>query len=167
MIEINKDLETLREEINSIDNTILSLLEARARAVHEVGELKKGSPVPIYVPARERAIFDRLSSMSSLPKDMIISVFREIISACRSLEGILSVGILEDLYSEAALREILGTHVKSVAFKDLQQLLKAVPDLSYLLLPKDPKTLNYVEKNSWLPVNEIIFKDHPYLLIKV
>ena len=167
MIKIKKELELLRNEINSIDDAILELFEQRAKAVHHVGELKKNSPVAIYVPERERAIFERLTSKSPLPKEIIISLYRELISSCRSLEGILTVALLQDYYSEAALRQILGTHVESVAFKNLSELERELSTFEYILLQANEENLKFLSDKNLSVLNRTTFKGEEFLLIHI
>ena len=47
-----KTLKDLREEIDSIDSQILSLLNKRAGCVIEVGEIKKKEGSPVWVNSR-------------------------------------------------------------------------------------------------------------------
>ncbi|MFA6687330.1 MAG: chorismate mutase, partial [Desulfuromonas sp.] len=76
------DLKPLRKAIDSIDDKILELLNERAKVVIAVGDAKKNSSAPFYVPSRENAIYERLCAQSSgpFPEDGIRRVFREIIS---------------------------------------------------------------------------------------
>lgn len=91
-------LKELREKINFIDSEILKLLEERAEVVTQVGELKKGTNIPLYIPERESEILENISSkVKVIPKDSIKFVYREIISGCRVLEkkfNVLSIGEL-------------------------------------------------------------------------
>ncbi len=92
-------LEELRNKIDKIDEEILKLLNERAKLAKDVGHLKKKYNLPVYVPSREKAIFDRLKKINKtfgedFPTDAIIPVFREIISACRSTEESIKVAYL-------------------------------------------------------------------------
>lgn len=91
-------LKELREKINFLDSEILKLLEERAAVVTQVGELKKGTNIPLYIPERESEILESISSkVAVIPKDSIKSIYREIISGCRVLEknfNVLSIGEL-------------------------------------------------------------------------
>ncbi len=95
----NEKLTELRNKIDKIDEEILRLLNERAKIAKEVGHIKKQHNLPIYVPSREKLIFDRLKELNKkfgeeFPTDAIIPVFREIISACRSTEETLKVAYL-------------------------------------------------------------------------
>jgi chorismate mutase/prephenate dehydratase len=91
----SQQLNSFREQIDTIDQEILVLLNKRAGIVQEVGNLKKElDQVSPYVPHREREIYERLTqeSRGPFPVQAIPLVFREIISACRSLEAVLNIG---------------------------------------------------------------------------
>ena len=90
-------LGPFREKIDRIDSEILSLLHDRAKCVLRVGKLKQEDRLAsVYVPRRERDIFERLAVESDgpFPASAIPAVFREIISACRSLETPLGIAYL-------------------------------------------------------------------------
>ena len=46
----NEALETLRDKIDAIDRQLVDLINQRANCVVEVGNLKRGTNVPIYAP---------------------------------------------------------------------------------------------------------------------
>lgn len=89
-------LDELRKEIDAIDDALLELLNRRARTVLEVGRAKAEQQQDFYVPARERAIYERLSSRNAgpFPNEGIRRVWREIISASLALEHPLKVAFL-------------------------------------------------------------------------
>ncbi len=96
--EAQEKLSKLRKKIDEIDETIVKLLNERAKLAKEVGHIKKQYNLPIYVPSREQEIFDRLQRLNQqygeFPTDFIKPVFREIIAACRSTEENLKVAYL-------------------------------------------------------------------------
>ncbi len=97
--ECDKKLSGFREKIDKIDFEILKLLNERAKIAKDVGEIKKECNLPIFNPKREQEIFNRLEKLNvelgnEFPKDAIKHVFREIISACRSLETDIKVAYL-------------------------------------------------------------------------
>jgi chorismate mutase/prephenate dehydratase len=85
-----KNLDDLRQGIDDIDNKILELLNERAKLAMQVGEIKKKDGAPLYVPSREKKIYDRLiaTNPGPFPNNALRSVFREIISASLSLEEV-------------------------------------------------------------------------------
>jgi len=48
-----EQLDILRKEIDNIDDTILNLLNKRAKLVIEIGNIKKARNAPLYVPSRK------------------------------------------------------------------------------------------------------------------
>ncbi len=86
----------LRRKIDKIDSKILSLLNERAELVAEVGGEKAKAKMDLHVPQREEEIFARLirENKGRFPRNAVRPVFREIISACRSVEGSLRLAYL-------------------------------------------------------------------------
>ena len=83
----NKKLETLRDDINSLDDKILDLLKQRAEIVIEIGEQKK-SKTDIVDTQREQKVLDRLlqNSKTKYSKDSIVRIWREIFQASTKLQ---------------------------------------------------------------------------------
>ncbi len=90
------DLNQLREEIDSIDKQIIELLHKRGECARKVGRIKNERGDPYYVPAREKEIMERLTNLvpGTFPKEAIASVYKEIISACLSLQKTIRVSYL-------------------------------------------------------------------------
>jgi chorismate mutase/prephenate dehydratase len=105
-------IQRARKAIDRADNQLLKLLNQRARLAREIGELKKQRSKLCYLPGREEEIFERLARLNPgpFPTDSIRPVFREIISACRSLEKRLRVAFfgLEASFTHIAGRQQFG-----------------------------------------------------------
>lgn len=82
------DLDALRRDIDSIDQQLLRLLHERVRLVMSVGEYKRERGIPVYDPARERALLDRLSKAAEPPLDgdTIRRIFERLVDECRRIE---------------------------------------------------------------------------------
>ncbi len=109
------DIEKLRREIDAIDDELAALLQRRAALARRIGEAKGGAPA--YRPERETEILRRVTKgEGSLPAERLAAVFREIISACRSLEEALRVSYLgpEGTFSEQAVRKHFGAAVEAL-----------------------------------------------------
>lgn len=92
----NQSLEQLRGEIDQIDSRLVELLNQRARVASDVGRLKAGQDRDFHVPSREREVHERVARMNQgpLPEEALHSIFREIMSACLSLESPLKVAYM-------------------------------------------------------------------------
>lgn len=85
------DLESLRSQIDAIDDEILKLLNERMEYVHKIGELKNSSNSPIYRPERELSILTRLKENNKkmngrLNDRSIDALFLELFAVARNLE---------------------------------------------------------------------------------
>src|SRR5574343_1961636 len=96
--ELQKALAGVRGDIDRIDGEMLALLNARARCAQKVGEIKAehGEAGHIYRPEREAQVLRRLqdSNPGPLSSEAVTFFFREVMSACLSLEQPLSVACL-------------------------------------------------------------------------
>jgi chorismate mutase/prephenate dehydratase len=93
-----QQIENSRQEIDRLDDEILRLLNERSQHVITIGKAKRqADPTALlHTPGREAAIVERLSSQNSgpFPNDAIRPVYREIMSASLSLEGLQTVAYL-------------------------------------------------------------------------
>jgi chorismate mutase/prephenate dehydratase len=125
--EIGGELASLRGQIDEIDAEILTLLNRRATYVQRVGELKQGGRKgPIYVAARERDLVSALveANPGPFPSVAIPHVFREIISATRSLEERVRVAFLgpDGTFSHQAASRQFGAQVDFVPVTTLRDV---------------------------------------------
>lgn len=124
------DLKKLREQIDSIDNQILELLNRRAEVVIGVGKAKEGSGGNFYVPSREKAIYDRLLAQNPgpFPNDAIIKVFREIISASLNMELPMRVAFLgpQSTFTHMAAMQQFGLSAQLVPLKSIPSVFEEV-----------------------------------------
>ncbi len=89
-------IEDYRSIIDRIDKEILELLNKRASLVIEIGKEKLKDNKPFIDMVREEIHLRELLSSNSGPlsEDGVKSIFREIVSASRMLEGTLKVAFL-------------------------------------------------------------------------
>ena len=125
--DLDTSLASLREQIDAVDREILDNLNRRARLVEEVGHIKSGGErSPIYVASRERDLVAALieSNRGPFPNSGLVHVFREIISATRSLEKMVSVSYLgpEGTFSHLAALRQFGNQVDLQPSSNLSQV---------------------------------------------
>ncbi|MDQ5959788.1 MAG: chorismate mutase / prephenate dehydratase, partial [Pseudomonadota bacterium] len=92
--DLQKELSVVRDEIDSLDDQLLALLNKRARCAQKVGEIKArhGDAGFIYRPEREAQVLRRIQDMNPGPlsNENVTWLFREVMSTCLSLEQPLS-----------------------------------------------------------------------------
>ena len=119
----NEALEALRKKIDVIDRQLVDLINQRANLVVEVGNLKRGTGVPIYAPHREAAVLKKIQSFNDGPihDRTLEAVYRELMSGSFALEQPLRIGYLGPVgtFSHLAATKQFGS---SVAFEDLRQI---------------------------------------------
>ncbi|HEU5361183.1 MAG TPA: prephenate dehydratase [Candidatus Deferrimicrobiaceae bacterium] len=123
-------IRDLRDEIDAIDDQILSLLNRRAKAVSEVGKIKSEQNLRFYVPEREVEILRRITGANPgpFPNDALKSIYREIISASLALEKPLSVAFLgpRATFTHLACLKHFGESADYVAQINVSEVFDAV-----------------------------------------
>lgn len=82
------NLKDWREEIDSIDEQIVGLLEKRARIAQKIGAIKAAAGLPVIDAAREEEILRNAARRNKgvLKQEAIIRIFRAVISESRSVQ---------------------------------------------------------------------------------
>jgi len=128
--EPSPHIHGLRGQIDGIDSEILRLLNRRAQLVLEVGRLKAERNLDFHVPQREEEIYRRLAAENPgpFPADAVRPVFREIISACLSLEHPLRVAYLgpRATFSHLAAMERFGLSAQFLAMRSIAEVFAEV-----------------------------------------
>ncbi len=128
--DVVSELSRLRASIDGVDRKILDELNRRARLVREVGEVKAGGRrSPVYVASRERDLVAELTANNPgpFPEAGIPHVFREIISATRSLEERVKVAYLgpEGTFSHQAALVQFGSQVDLLPVPHMRDVFSA------------------------------------------
>ncbi len=122
-------LKPLREQIDAIDAQILDLLNRRARLAQEVGHVKAETNAPVFRPEREAQVLRGVAERNPGPlKDREIqTIFREIMSACRSLERRVTVAYLgpAGTFSEQAVYQQFGRAVEGLPCVSIDEVFRA------------------------------------------
>jgi len=87
-------IDEIRTEIDRLDSELLRIFNERASLALRIGEIKKGLDLPVYDPAREKRIFQRMASENQGPLDdqAIVRLFERVIDESRRLERIMTRG---------------------------------------------------------------------------
>ncbi len=107
-----RHLENLRKNIKDKDREIIRLLNERAQISVQIGKVKGEGGIEVYDPAQEAKVHGYLQELNSgpLPRDAVTAIFREIISASRSLQKPMNIAFLgpEASFSHLAARLHFG-----------------------------------------------------------
>jgi chorismate mutase/prephenate dehydratase len=124
------ELDELRRQIDEIDSEVLRLLNDRARVVQSVGELKHSRNAPVFAPAREQQIVERLARVNPgpFPNAGLAPVFREIVAATRSLEAELPISFFgpEGTFTHQAAKERFGELAPLVGLASINEVFASV-----------------------------------------
>jgi chorismate mutase/prephenate dehydratase len=122
-------LQPLREQIDAVDAQILDLLSRRARLAQEVGHVKAETKAPVFRPEREAQVLRNMAANNPGPlKNFDIqTIFREIMSACRSLEKRVTVAYLgpAGTFSEQAVYQQFGGAVDGLPCVSIDEVFRA------------------------------------------
>lgn len=88
------DIDSIRTQIDQLDDQLLEIFNRRAALALRIGEIKKKQQRPVYDPNRENCIFSRMQQANKGPLDnsAIVRLFERVIDESRSLERILTKG---------------------------------------------------------------------------
>ncbi|MCE1183801.1 MAG: prephenate dehydratase [Rhodocyclales bacterium] len=174
-----KALSVVRADIDRIDGELLQLLNARARCAQRVGEIKAehGEGGHIYRPEREAMVLRRLQELNPgpLPNENITFFFREVMSACLSLEQPLSIAFLGPLgtFSESAATKHFGHAANLLPLASIDEVFREVESghAHYAVVPIENSTEGAVGRSMDLLLNtplkicgEVLVRIHQNLM---
>jgi chorismate mutase/prephenate dehydratase len=140
------NLDDLRNQIDSLDSEIVRLLNERINVVLSIGEEKKKAGAEIYVPARERAVFDKIKRLNDgpLPEESAHAIYREIMSAALALETEMKIAYLgpEATFTHQAARNKFGVSVDYLPTGTISEVFDRVQNRSadYGVVPVENST---------------------------
>jgi chorismate mutase/prephenate dehydratase len=146
---MEKDLKNLRNQIDHIDQEILNLLIQRAHLARDIGKIKTDIT---YRPEREAQQLRHLISLNSglLDNTSIVNIFREIISACRSLQKKPMIGFLgpAGTFSQLAALRHFGKSADYLPCKTIEDIFRAAEtqQCNYAVVPAENSIEGAVNK---------------------
>ncbi|MBA3930429.1 MAG: prephenate dehydratase [Xanthomonas sp.] len=125
-------LSDVRAKIDGIDRQIQSLIAERAVFAHQVGKAKGklAAAVDYYRPEREaqvlRMVVDR--NEGPLSDEVLVHVFREIMSACLAQQEPLKIGYLgpEGTFSQQAVLKHFGRSAHGLPLASIEEVFQEV-----------------------------------------
>ena len=128
------DLGAVRAEIDGIDRQIQALIARRAHWAHEVGRAKGklAAAVDYYRPEREAQVLRRVLDRNDGPlaDEVLVRLFREIMSACLAQQEPLKVGYLgpEGTFSQQAVFKHFGHSAKGFPLASIAEVFDEVAE---------------------------------------
>ena len=147
------NIEELRHEIDAVDDQMHDLLMKRVDLVEQIGRLKaeaagQGSAFAMR-PKREIEIMRRLWNRhkGDLDKDILMRVWREIISACVNLQSPLTIAVFmpeRGMGNLEIARDYFGTYTPMLSCRSVNLVLKELTqgeaNIAILSLNDDKQT---------------------------
>ncbi len=179
--DLKGSLQPVRAEIDDIDAQLVELLNRRARCAQRVGEIKArhGEAGFIYRPEREAQVLRRLQSINPGPlsNESVTWFFREVMSACLSLERPLSIAFLGPLgtFSESAATKHFGHAAHLVPQQSIDDVFREVEagHADYAVVPIENstegaigRTLDLLMTTPLKICGEVVLRIHQHLLSK-
>jgi len=177
--DFHKKLAVVRSEIDGIDAQLIDLLNRRARCAQQVGAIKAehGEAGYIYRPEREAQVLRRLQSLNPGPlsNDSVTWFFREVMSACLSLEQALGVAFLGPLgtFSESAATRHFGHAARLMPQVSIDDVFREVESghADYAVAPIENSTEGAIGRTLDLMMmtplkicGEVVLRVHQHLL---
>ena len=179
--DLKGSLQPVRAEIDDIDAQLVELLNRRARCAQRVGEIKArhGEAGFIYRPEREAQVLRRLQSINPGPlsNESVTWFFREVMSACLSLERPLAIAFLGPLgtFSESAATKHFGHAAHLVPQQSIDDVFREVEagHADYAVVPIENstegaigRTLDLLMTTPLKICGEVVLRIHQHLLSK-
>lgn len=156
-------LQGLRDQIDGVDRELLELLNRRASLAQAVGEIKKHEGSVVFRPEREAQVIDGLKALNGGPlkTESIAPIWREIMSACRSLETPTRVAYLgpAGTFSELAALGYFGASIVRVPCASIDEVFRstAAGAADFGVVPMENSTEGVVARSLDLFLTEPLF----------
>ncbi|MBB1472063.1 MULTISPECIES: prephenate dehydratase [unclassified Luteimonas] len=126
------DLATVRGQIDGIDREIQALIAERALFARQVGRAKGklAAAVEYYRPEREAQVLRRVVDRNDGPlaDEVLVRLFREIMSACLAQQEPLKIGYLgpEGTFSQQAVHKHFGHSARGLPLASVEEVFDEV-----------------------------------------
>lgn len=182
MADEKPTLDSLRAQIDQVDQQIQKLINQRARFAQQVADVKQseqpGEKVVFYRPEREAQVLRRVMERNEGPlhEETVARLFREIMSACLALEEPMQIAYLgpEGTFTQTAAQKHFGHAVLARPMATIDDVFREVEsgNANYGVVPVENSTEGMVNTtldsfvHSRLIINgEVELRIHHHLLI--
>ena len=152
-------LDSLRLQIDSLDQQLLSLLNQRAQVAEQVGAVKRAEGTPFFRPDRVAQVIEKIqgANQGPLKGDHVALIWREIMSACLALEAPQRVAYLgpAGTFSEEAALRFFGASIQHVPCANFDEVFHAATSGSaqFGVIPVENSTEGVVTRSLDLLLN--------------
>lgn len=119
-----------RKAIDALDAKLVALLNERTQHVLGIGEIKRKAGEEIYVPSRERQVFQRILKKNAGPitDASLRAIYREIMSSALALEKSMTIAYLgpEATFTHQAAIQRFGSSLLYAAQKTIADVFNEV-----------------------------------------
>jgi len=128
----NKKLQNIRDQIDNLDNELLTLISKRGQLAKEVANIKNqdDNKASYYRPEREAQVLQKIIARNKGPlsDEEMARLFREIMSACLALEQQMIVAFLgpDGTFTQAAALKHFGNSIKTVPLGAIDEVFREV-----------------------------------------
>lgn len=174
----DEKIQQHRAAIDALDAEVLRLINQRAEHARAIGEIKGGGV--IYRPEREAQVLRRIKEINPGPLsgESAARLFREIMSACLSLEKPLTIAHLgpTGTFTEAAAVKHFGHAARLQPAHTIDDVFRAVEagTADYAVVPVENstegavgRTLDLLTQSPLLICGEVVLRIHQHLLRKL
>src|SRR6267378_1998401 len=87
--DTQEQLAVCRQQIDSLDQRIVDLIQQRARVVKEVGDIKREAHLPVTVPSREQQVVEKAQALAQagpLPAEAVGRIYQKLVEEMRNWE---------------------------------------------------------------------------------
>jgi chorismate mutase len=87
-----EQLAVYRDQIDSLDQRIVELIQERARVVEKVGNTKREAHLPVKVPSREQQVIEKAQELAKggpLPPEAVGRIYQKLVEEMRNWEATL------------------------------------------------------------------------------
>lgn len=143
---MSHSLLKLRKKIDEIDAKILKLLDLRAQTAIQIGQAKQRGKKQTYAPDREQKILNQIlrANKGIFPNQALRNVYREVLSACRSLQTPIQVAYLgpEATFTQIAALKHFGHSTKMLPQSTINAVFEIVEsgEIKYGVVPIENST---------------------------
>jgi chorismate mutase/prephenate dehydratase len=177
--EPSPNLTEVRARIDDIDQRIQALIQERAQFARQVGKAKGKlkAAVDYYRPEREAQILRRVvdRNQGPLADDVLVRLFREVMSACLAQQEPLRVGYLgpEGTFSQQAVHKHFGHSARGLPLSSIEEVFQEVEaaNADFGVVPVEnsgqgtiQSTLDMFLTSSLKICGEVELRVHQYLL---